>query len=539
MAFYVAQAGTKLYKVDQSTGVGTELTLPSGVTLSSTRKPRFALLGETLVMVNSPSRNLAIDPDSTVRVLVPRAPMNPPYLSLSGTGLTGTYTVRCSFYVLGRDGVLLSESPLSPVSNSVSPSNQSIVMNGIPVSTDSITGVRLYRTTTGGSTYYQWIDKDDNQGGGMIDSLADASLTLLPTDPGTLLTPPGTIEGTNFRHIVEWQNRLWAVDDYVERRDYVYYTEINSTYKWPNTLVAQPRGTDKEGVVGFLPRKNELGVVKRDGLWQIVGTTSTNYRIVQLAGGDKRAPGFGGCVATDSCIVIDNVGYWLGKDGVYQWSDSGVTNISKDKVNAWFTTDTYFNRSRFPNAFASYNAQQDIVYFHLAAAGSSNEDRWVGWSRREKAWYGPHKTDLFTPQSAMAVEDSNGLPTLLIAGTNGVIYKANRSTRTDGSSTAIDMDVYGKAHDQNTPDIQKFWGEMSMLSKVQGSGSLTITPYFGEDVDTLVAGTALTHDLTTGRERLARLGIGNVMQLRFQQATNAVDATLLGYEVPNHELGRR
>jgi hypothetical protein len=30
-----------------------------------------------------------------------------------------------------------------------------------------------------------------------------------------------------------------------------------------------------------------------------------------------------------------------------------------------------------------------------------------------------------------------------------------------------------------------------------------------------------------------------VMQLRFQQATAGVDTTLLGYEVPNHELGRR
>jgi hypothetical protein len=314
---------------------------------------------------------------------------------------------------------------------------------------------------------------------------------------------------------------------------------VNSTFKWPNTLAAQPRGTDKEGIIGFLPRKNELGLVKRDGVWQVVGTSPTNYRVVQIAGGDKRAPGFGGGVATDGCIVVNNTGYWLGKDGIYEWSDSGINNITKDKVNAWFTTDTYFNRSRFPQAFAGYNSQQDMVYFHLAAAGSSSEDRWIGWSRRNKQWYGPHKTDLFTPNATMLVEDSNNLPALLVGGTNGVIYKANRSTRTDGASTAIDMDVVGKAHDENSPDIEKYWGEMSVLSKKEASGSVTITPSFGDDVDTLTASTALTHDLTTGRERLARLGQGGVMQLRFQQATAGVDTTLLGYEVPNHELGRR
>src|SRR3990167_3390031 len=108
MAFYLAQAGAKLYKVDQSSGVGTELTLPTGVTLSTTRKPRFALLGETTVMVHSPSRNLAIEPDGTVRVLVPRPPASAPIIGGSGTGITGSYIVRASFYVLGQDGVLLS-----------------------------------------------------------------------------------------------------------------------------------------------------------------------------------------------------------------------------------------------------------------------------------------------------------------------------------------------------------------------------------------------------------------------------------------------
>ena len=372
----------------------------------------------------------------------------------------------------------------------------------------------------------------------MLDALADASLTLLPTDPGTLLTPPGTVESTRMRNIIEWQNRLWALDDDILYRDYVYYTEINSTFKWPNTLIAQPKGTDKSGVIGFLPRKNELGLVKRDGVWQVVGTSPTNYRVVQIAGGDKRAPGFGGCVAPDSCIVVNNVAYWLGKDCIYEWSDSGIKNITKDKVHSWFTTDTYFNRSRFQYCFSSYNSKLDTAYFFLANAGDSAENRWIGYDRRNSAWFGPHKTDEFTPNVSLLVEDSSDIPLLLIARTNGFIYKANQSTRTDGAATAIDFDVYSKFHDGNAPDIDHLWGDMSMLSRIQASGTLTITPQLGRPSDSAAA-TAFSHTLTTGRERLGIVGAGPMVQFRFRQATNAIDTTLLGYEVPYHELGRR
>ena len=538
MALFLAQAGNKLYKIDPSTGTPTELTLPTGVTLSTTRKPRFAVLGQWVVMVNSPSRNLAIDPEGTVRVLIPRAPLSSPILSASGTGLTGSYSCRASFIVTGADGEVLMESSLAPISNTVSLTNEGILATGVPVSEDDIDAVRLYRNASGGTTYYKWIDKDGNEGGNIIDNLADASLSLLPAETGILISLPGTIEGTYLREITAWQNRLWAIDNDIYRRDYVYYTEAGIVYKWPNTLVAHPVGQDEHGVLGFLPRKNELGLLKRDGVWQVTGTSSTNYRVVQIAGGDARLPGRGGCVSTSSAIVVDNTGYWLSKDGIYEWSDSGINNISRDQVDPWFTTDTYFNRSRFPNSFVTFNAVKDVIYWHLAAAGSSAEDRWIGYDRRNRSWFGPHKSGLSVNwTSTCLTEDNNDLPLVLFGGDDGIVYSANRSARTDGSSTAIDFDVYGKFHDGNAPDIDHFWGELSILSKIESGGTLTITPYLGRL--NASAGTAISHTLTTGRERLRRLGTGALARLRFSEATNAQDVTIFGYELPFHELGRR
>ena len=150
MAFLLAQAGTTLYKVDTSTGTATALTLPTGVTLKSSRKPRFAMLDQWVVMTNSPSRNLAIDPEGTVRVLVPEPPTHGPDPDETGTGLTGTFKFWCSFFVNDADGNLLMESPLSDYYQEITIADKNISIGNIPLSRDSITGRNIYRSLTGG-----------------------------------------------------------------------------------------------------------------------------------------------------------------------------------------------------------------------------------------------------------------------------------------------------------------------------------------------------------------------------------------------------
>ena len=116
MAYLIVQGGTSLYKVDLTSGVATTLTLPTDVTLSTTRKPKFAVLNQWVVMTNSPTRNLAIDPEGTVRVLVPRPPSHGPTVAASGSGFTGDFQFAVSFIVTNSDGELLMESPVGPSS---------------------------------------------------------------------------------------------------------------------------------------------------------------------------------------------------------------------------------------------------------------------------------------------------------------------------------------------------------------------------------------------------------------------------------------
>jgi hypothetical protein len=542
MAYLIAQGGDTLYKVDLTTGTRTALTLPTGVTLSTTRKPRFTVLNQWVAMVNSPSRNLVIDPEGTVRVLVPRAPTHPPsVVAGSSTGLTGAYQYKYSYIVTNSDGELLMESPLSPPSASVTLADDDASLTDIAPSLDNISARRIYRTLSGGTEYFHVADIDGNVGTTFLDNVADEKVELLTALSDTLLSPPGTLPGSRFKLITQWKSRLWAVSDDPSLIDTVYATETNKVYAWPNQAVLFPVGSDRHGVNGFAVRKNQLGMLKRTGLYVISGTAGSsgisvaNISVQQVAGEEA------GSLSPDSTVTINDVVYYLGNDGVYEWrGDGNVSSITDATVAPWFKTDDYFNRSRFPNAFGRYNKLRNSYELHLAALGSSTEDRWVSFNLTTRKWYGPHKTGAFTPTHAMTVLDENGLPMTLVGGSDGVIYVGNQTTFRDGAATAIEMDVIDADRHGDAPDIEHHWGKLSVLSKIESAGTLTITPSLTVGGAAAAAGAAISHDQTANRRQHRIIGDGRLMRLRFQQTTVNQGASIYGYEVDNvHEIGRR
>lgn len=530
------QGGTSLYKVDLTSGVATTLTLPTDVTLSTTRKPKFAVLNQWVVMTNSPTRNLAIDPEGTVRVLVPRPPSHGPTVAASGSGFTGDFQFAVSFIVTNSDGELLMESPLGPSSAVFAATDDAFLLTDIATSLDNISARRVYRTLTDGTAFFHLLDHEGNVSETLLNSTPDATLTLLPALP-SLVSPPGTLPGVRFKNIVEWKSRLWAVADLPDLLDTVYISETNKVYAWPNTITAYPTGQDSQGIVGFAARRNQLGLLKRNGLWQISGSSSgtgisvTNLAVSQIAFGKA------GSLSAASIVTINDRVYWLGNDGVYEWSDEGVRSITDDSVAPWFKTDTYFERSRFPNAFGKYNELRNSYDLHLAAVDASTENRWVSFNLTNRKWYGPHLTSAFTPSHAAHLTDENGIPVVLVGGSDGIVYVGNQTTFRDGSATAISFDVDGPYHFANAPDIHHLWSDLSILTKIEAAGTLSITPSVGRL--NASAGPVISHDLTLGRERLRTLGVGPGCQLNFSQATVNQGVSILGYELPVTEVGRR
>ena len=511
-------------------GTTAGLSLPTGITIDSTRVMRFAVLGRNVVGVNAGSRGLFIDPDQNVYPMCLQPPMGPPILASGGAGaLTGTYRAAYSFKVKDADGNLLSESPLSPTSAQQTLTAQKLQAD-FEKSPDSVTTHRaFYRTLTNGSTLLPWFDVDGNTTTRFADDTLDAALATLEA-PTQLGAPPGTLPGSRLTLVTEYKGRLWGVGD-VDIDD-LRFSGAGILYGWPDDyrLPLAPLGNDIYGITGLLRRRDELGVAKRGVLWKIAGDDPDSFEPIKVIDGK-------GCFAPDSVIVIRDTAYFLGEDGIYTWGPDGVDCVSDKKARAWFASDTYFNRAQYPNAFGKYNPRYHRYELHLAAAGSTDIDRWIEYDLGSGNFFGPHKTGAFTPTFAGTIVDSNNLTVPVMLSSGGHVYTQNRTAFRD-DTTAIAGDLISKRHSGDTPDIRKLFQRLAAIIKKQSAtGNLQIKASAGT-IDQSVTKT-YTLDQTLGRQVLDVIGPGEHVQLQFLESTDDLGCEIYGYEIPFYELGQR
>lgn len=528
MAFFVVQGLTTLYQMTTA-GVATSLTLPTGVTMDSTLRLRGAVLGNLAVLVGSTSENLTVDADGNVRRLTPRPPATAMTLAVGSAGsLSGTYTAWSTFKIKDANGNTIGESDFSPISNSLVLTSDFLSATNIPVSPEvAPSGTsfsrQLYRSTTAGTTKFPWIEVEGNTITSAEDDVSDAGLQLIaaPTDLGA---------PTKFENIVAWKSRLWGKS--ANEVDTLYQSGNGKAYAFPSsrTIPIPPTNADTIGISGFLARKDQLGVGKRNSLHMITGSNEDNFSRSAVAEGV-------GIWATDSCVVVHDVGYFLGNPfGIYTWSAAGVKNVSDAKVKAWFETDTYFNRSEFDNTWGMYDPTTNSYILLLSNAGDTTLNRWIQYDIATGNFWGPHVTAAFTPTGAALLRDANDIAIPVWLASDGKLYKP-QTTKTDGASTGISYQPTTNFLSGNSPGIMKFWDQPDIITEVQAAGTLTITPKVGKLGAS--AGAAISHDMTLGRERLRRLGDGEMVQLAFLHDTNAQDAVIYGIEAPFFEKGRR
>lgn len=536
MASYFVQAGTNLYNVSQA-GVATQVTLPSDITLYGPSQPlRAAVFGSganpIVVFVNGGTHDFWVDQTLTARKLQISPPIAAPVLANGvGTGLTGTWKAAATFKVKDSNGATLYETALSPISAGLSITNLTIRCNNIPVSGDGVVNARgLYRTLNGGTTLYPWFDLDDNTTLADDRGGADASLSLLPTTASNYGTPP------DLKLVASWNNRLWGVPRLTP--DSLRWTEDRNFYAWnaTNEIVVPPKNTNSYGITAFIPRRDDLGVCRRKHIHKIVGNSNTSFQRVGIS------PSIG-CVGQESVVVVNNIAYFLSEQGFVEWDDAGVRIISGEQVDSWCRTDTYFNRSVFPQAQGRYNADIDAVEWLLAPAGSTSLTRWVAFNLRTRTWLGPHKTDAFTPTcaatgSALAgvLSDTNLLPLTVFGGSDGYLYKRDPAAIND-NTTAVAMSVTLPPLSGNEPDFDKFFDRPTIHTRAEAQGVMTVTPQVG-DLNT-PADAAMVHDLRQDRETLEIIGVGRYAQLTIAHSSTTERPRIYGLEVPYDYLGRR
>jgi hypothetical protein len=392
MAFTLFQAASTL-QLMKTDGTLTSLTLPTGVTLDPNKRMRATVYGRYVVVVNSPTRPLTVDADGVVRVLCPTPPALP--LTVSGVntgGLSGTYAgLKYSYLVRNGAGAIIAESPLSPASGSVTIAAKLLRASALQLSNDVISAIRVYRPTTGGSTLFPWVDLEGNTQTSVEDDLTDALLDDVAA-PSLGAPPLLSIIG-------EFRERLWAVSP--TDPDAVYYTETSKPWAWPltNRIVIPKEGADDRGVTGILTRRESLAIGRQNRVVQIVGNSTADFRVVKLS---EQV----GVEAPDSVAVYKDSIFFLAKDGLYIWDNDGITKIG-DKKAMRGSTPTRISTaasSRMPSG--RFDPLTNKYQLLLSNLGSTALDRWIEYNVQDGTFWGPHKTDDFTPTWMTTILDS-------------------------------------------------------------------------------------------------------------------------------------
>lgn len=531
MAFTLIQAGDELQFVD-GTGTPTDLVLPEGITLRTDIPPRFTVFGRFVVVVNTPDEPLTVDETGTVRLLCPRPPRTAAILTAGSAGsLSGTFKVIYTFIERDENGLLIFESDFSPISNSLLIASKFLKASHLDVTDDPLVGRRLYRTTTGTDTYFQWFDIEGNVVTSAQDDLSDAGLSTFSSPARG--TPP------YLQLITEFRSRLFGVGH--DDPDNLRYSEVSEGFAWPedNFFPVPHVGEDKRGVTALIPRRDALGVARLGAFLQLTGTDDTNFRLVKISENV-------GVESQESVVIYKNIAYFLWRDGVYSWSDDGIKSLSDEKVRSWFTTDDTFNRGLFSKSFASLDPKRNKYKLFLASAGSSVIDSWIELDLIDGTWWGPHTTEAFAPTSAFVVLNDSGVKEVAI-GTDEFTLNVEQTTRQDATldvdttEVAIPVDALTNHWFPDDLDHMGYWGELSLFTKAQEDTEsvLTVTPYVGEPEDD-TAGTAFTYDLTSSRERLGRLGVGRSLRLQFTHETAGETVEITGLDIdPISIVGRR
>lgn len=543
MAFTLVQAGATLRTINAQGGVSSALSLPNGVTLDLYRVPRFAKFNRYVVMVNTPTRPITIDPLGTVRPLTPIAPAAP--LTLTGAAggtLSGTYLSIYAYIILDALGNTIAHSDYSPaMTGAVTVATKNLLVGGLipsdegftvqaAVGTGSLAAVpslRLYRTVTNGSTYFKWTDVSGPAI--VVDDVALTTLSDLPDASLGLFEAPLVGSVPDLTLIKEWQGRLWGVDRVFV--DDLRYTESGQMYAWSalNTIPTRA-GQDAAGITALIPRRNALGVARRDVISQITGISS--FSQATIPGGEGR-----GCVSQESVIVDADVAYFLGLDGVYKWDAQGISCVSREhNVSSWFDSGTYFNRALFHRAVAQLVDRRYRLF--LASAGSLVLNRWVEFDLDTQQWWGVHRTAAVTPTCTVPVAGADNQVYPMMGTQEGYVLmeqEAANDLQAFGIATRLETKQHGD------PEAESYFGELSIWGEAQTTGALSITPTVGElDGTGAVVGTPFAYDMRKTRERLGRIGVGKHASLVMEHSTINEPVVLYGYTIqPVEEIGRR
>ena len=300
---------------------------------------------EQVFAVNGAVR-IRID-DETINNWGIDAPSEAPTIAVgAGTGLTGDYNAQYT-YVRKVDATVVAESNPSPAADAaVTLANESLSVTWTASTDPQVSHVRVYRTLTGGTTYF--FDQEIAIGTTTVDtSTADTALgAQVETDHDR--PPSGNLAGGPFYNGVVFiadSNRL-------------YYCKPKQPEYWPSNNFIEI-GSRQDPLVSIAEFAGQAYVASQQRLWFVQGTGTSSFFPVPLSTMTGAQGRFG-------TIGVEGHGiFHTGKDGVYLFGGGRDRKFSESRFDPIFRGETAGDVPAVQDIEAAWLAQVgNRLFFH-------------------------------------------------------------------------------------------------------------------------------------------------------------------------------
>ena len=433
--------------------------------LNSTIIPFRPLADSTIWAFIADQAGMLKDNGTALRNWGIAAPVNPPILANSGTGLTGTYQF---VYTYARmSGTAIAHESNSSPSASITLANEQVDISSLTASADpQVNKIRIYRTVASGVNFLH----EHNVDNGTTTTTSDSLDSALGSEVDSLNDPP-----PNCSRAAEFQETVFLCGD-ENNPHYLYFSK-----RWRPEAVTEfiECGNADYALTALVPVAGALGAFKRITKYRVTGNATTGYIPTEHA--SRR-----GTTSPDACVPTEFGIVFPAKDGIF------ATNLlSQDTQIADLILPLFYGET--VNGMAPINWDQaskfaaisykDRYYFSYASGTNTNPDKVAVYSNTTKKWYFyDHAIRSFF------IEEDNDRITG--GSTDGFVYILENGSSDGGAN--ISLDVQTKDYFGALPNTRKLFMGYKVDAYVPSG---TFTAKFYAD-GTLKRSVAITGDRT-------------------------------------------
>lgn len=420
-----AKVGTSLYRIDDSTGVATTITLPSGVTLNTSNFIDWTTSNNTLLVV-----------DKENRIKKYRGSTNSNYS-------TGTITVTNASATITGSGTSWATTTNAEVGEYIQlPDSKWYKITAIASNTSLTIELAYQGSTLAGQNYVisPWGEVQ-----GKLNSSTAVTGLIRPT--------PDFIEN----HI----NRIWTLDGNTLRFSVLDTSVTEENFNdWDTAnnagTILIPSGDGDIGT-GLYSLGNSLYIFQRRAIWRLYGNSPANFELRNVSNEI-------GMIDKRTLVEYDDILMFLSDEGIYMFDGSSFKNVSENKVNTLIAS--WANKTS-PTATLWDNK---YLISYTPSGGSSNSEalyldiKSLNWGKF---------TGLYVNYWSQWNGGNDDGRIYFISSNQGSVYRWDIGGNDDGYtiSTLYDTPSLGSSSGISDKNVKKFYIQQLAL----GDWNMTVT----------------------------------------------------------------